>query len=205
MNWGPPPTPNGRPISRIAAAVLLLLPVGTTLFVAPTSTRAQDAGPTSQDTIDWRRTVAGDGPPSPADHSTPTDPSPTPPSTGTDLGARLLQMVVVLAGVCVLAYAVLRWGVHGLMGAGHDPDGPLQVLARRSLGSKTAILVVRVGSRGLVLGDSDEGLTRLDTLDADELEEFRDHLDTDDDSTTEPSFSSLWRLGTPYADNAHDE
>ncbi len=93
------------------------------------------------------------------------------PSTGSDLGRMLLEMLLVLGGVCLLAYAVLRWGLRRLVGADSPGDGPIEIVARRQLGNDRAISIVRVGSRTLVIGESDGGLTRLAELDApDELQ-----------------------------------
>ena len=176
-----------------------------TLALLPAHVCAQQ--PDTNDDIDWRHSMTDPG------AERPTDADPTPPTTGTDLGARLLQMLLVLAAVCALAYAVLRWGVRGLVGADTDPDGPIHVLARQRIGSERTILVVRVGPRALVLGDTDAGLTRLDTLDGEALDDFltrldRDDTDTDTDDHDTDSVSplpTLWSLGATYPENDVDE
>jgi len=215
MQWGLTPEPVGSAIPAVVAAVLFILPAPAPLF-AQSSPPADRPPPTaSDDALDWRETLTGDArrPDDPADDR-PTDApaatrdtpaEPAPPSTGTDLGGRLLQMLLVLAGVCALAYAVLRWGVHGMLGAGRDCDGPIEVVARRQLDADTAILVVRIGPHGLVLGDGDQGLTRLDTLDGETLDEIARRQTSDADPPARSPFSSLWELGAASSDKEGSE
>jgi flagellar biogenesis protein FliO len=90
-----------------------------------------------------------------------------PPTTGSDLGAMLLEMLLVLAAVCLLAYVALRWGLERIAGLGATEDGPIELVARRQLGADRAISVVRIGSQTLIVGESDAGITRLGELDDD--------------------------------------
>jgi hypothetical protein len=89
------------------------------------------------------------------------------PTTGSDLGAMLVEMLLVMAAVCLLAYVALRWGLKRIAGLGDADDGPIELVARRQLGADRAIAVVRIGSRTLIVGESDAGLTRLGELDED--------------------------------------
>ncbi len=91
------------------------------------------------------------------------------PTTGSDLGAMLVEMLLVLAAVCLLAYAALRWGLTRIAGLGDTDDGPIELIARRQLGADRAISVVRIGSQTLIVGESDAGLTRLGELDDSEM------------------------------------
>jgi len=86
------------------------------------------------------------------------------PTTGSDLGAMLVEMLLVLVAVCLLAYAALRWGLTRLAGFDDTDDGPIELVARRQLGADRAISVVRIGSQTLIVGESDAGLTRLGEL-----------------------------------------
>ncbi|MFB6372187.1 MAG: FliO/MopB family protein [Bradymonadaceae bacterium] len=211
MHWGFKPEPNRRAIPRIAAAALFLV---ATVAAPPTAHGQHDGSPPA-DTLDWRDSLDDAPQTTPHTKTEPTTPanldtdgtpdSVDPPTTGTDLGGRLLQMLLVLAGVCALAYAVMRWGIRSLVGAGPGTDGPIEVLARRRIGTDRAILVVRVGPRALVLGDADDGLTHLDSLEDDTLDDFLTQCDTDDNSTTDSPFSSLWRLGADASEHEVSE
>ena len=99
-------------------------------------------------------------------------------------------MLLALVAVCLVAYALLKWGLAGLLGTDHPDDGPIDVLARKPIGPDTTILVVRVGPEVLILGNTDAGLNRLGELDETDLDDFEpddDHPDTD------RSFTSILR------------
>jgi len=81
----------------------------------------------------------------------------------------LLKMVFVLAGVCLLAFASLKWGLKRFVA----PDGArsgMRVVTRLPIEPRRSILVVRVGPRHLVLGSSEAGIQPLGELSAEEAE-----------------------------------
>ena len=105
----------------------------------------------------------------------------------------LLEMLVALAVVCLLAYAALRWGLGRLGGRGEADDGAIDIIARRAIGPDRAILVVRIGPKTLIIGDTESGMTRLGELDAEEAEALTSSADEVEASA--PSFASLLSLG----------
>jgi flagellar biosynthetic protein FliO len=80
-------------------------------------------------------------------------------------GAALLQTLFALAGVCVLAWVVLRWGAQRGFGTGRL-GGNLRVVERIPLDPRRALYVVKAGERVLLLGVGDGAapvlLTELD-------------------------------------------
>jgi flagellar biosynthetic protein FliO len=95
------------------------------------------------------------------------EPSAVPP---TGYGALLGQLIIVVAVVCGLAYVVLRFGVKRLVAP--RSNGPMEIIGRLAVGPGRSILVVRVGTRHLVLGSSEAGFTHLAELEADEVDSF---------------------------------
>lgn len=68
--------------------------------------------------------------------------------------ATLLQSIVALAGVCALAVVLLR--VAAGKGLGRVPRGrALELVERLPLDARSAVCVVRAGSRVYLLGTSD--------------------------------------------------
>ena len=68
-------------------------------------------------------------------------------------GASLLQSLLALAGVCVLAWVVLRWSARRGLGLGAGQR--VQVLERVPLDARRWIYLVRIGERVLVVGAGD--------------------------------------------------
>jgi flagellar protein FliO/FliZ len=80
-------------------------------------------------------------------------------------GTALLQTLFALAGVCVLAWVVLRWGAQRGFGTGRL-GGNVRVVERIPLDPRRALYVVKAGERVLLLGVGDGAaptlLTELD-------------------------------------------
>lgn len=74
------------------------------------------------------------------------------------------RTLLVLAGVCALAYTLLKWGVGRLVGGDGATGGTLEVVERCPLSPDRAVVLLRVGDRGLIVGDSEAGLAKLDEL-----------------------------------------
>ncbi len=91
-----------------------------------------------------------------------------PPPLPTDsYGSALAQTIVALAGVCALAWWILRWGAR--RGLGRHVGGRVEVLERASLDARSTLFVVRVGKRILVLGAGPQSVTTLAELAESEL------------------------------------
>lgn len=117
------------------------------------------------------------------------------------LGSMLLQMLVALGAVCLIAWAILKWGVSRLVGGTGDDDGPIEVVARKPVGPESAVLIVRVGPRILILGDGEDGMSRLGELDDDEFDQFEaGRGDEANGQTSDRPLTSLWRFGRDSGD-----
>jgi flagellar biosynthetic protein FliO len=85
-------------------------------------------------------------------------------------GAELAQTLMALAGVCALAWWLLRWGARRGLGALAGPGaGRVEVLERTTLDARRAIFLVRIGARVLVVGAGDQSLSLLTEMRDDEL------------------------------------
>ena len=101
-------------------------------------------------------------------------------------GWLLTKTVLVLIGVCLLAFAGLRWlaKLHGQRAVGQ-----MQVLAKLPLEPRRSMFVVKVGERGLIVGTSESGMNALGELTAAELLAFEVTPDqtTSEDVVMEPA------------------
>jgi flagellar protein FliO/FliZ len=81
-------------------------------------------------------------------------------------GTALLETLFALAGVCVLAWVVLRWGAQRGFGTG-GVGGRVRVIERIPLDPRRSLFVVKAGERVLLLGVGDGAApTLLTELDA---------------------------------------
>jgi flagellar biogenesis protein FliO len=103
--------------------------------------------------------VVQNGPP-----AAPVDPPPAPGGYGTFL----LETLLILAGVCVLAWAVIRFGLRRLYAAPQAPGGgPLRVIARLPLEPRRTVYIIEAGGKTLLVGAAESGpLAVLAELDA---------------------------------------
>jgi flagellar protein FliO/FliZ len=86
-------------------------------------------------------------------------------------------LVVVFGALWLLARLARRRGLSGL---GAPRHGRIDVLARRGLSRQSAIAVVRVGTRTLLIGTTNHSVTLLADLDSDPV------LDAEE-ASTEPA------------------
>jgi len=87
-------------------------------------------------------------------------------------GAMLLRVILALAGVCLLAYVVLRFlSRRGYGGA--SPDGLLRLVARLHLEPRRAVYVVEAAGRYFLVGTGESGApTTLAELDAEAVQKL---------------------------------
>jgi flagellar biogenesis protein FliO len=71
-------------------------------------------------------------------------------------GLMLLRVLMALAGVCLLAYLVLRY-VGRRVQAGSGGPGPLRLVARLHLEPRRAVYVVEAAGRCFLLGSGESG------------------------------------------------
>ena len=84
---------------------------------------------------------------------------------GADYGMMLIKMIIALGLVCLLAYAILRWGVGRLAGVRAGGEH-MQVLGRLALAPNRTIMVVQVGPKFLILGNTETEISLLSELSA---------------------------------------
>ncbi|HWP63667.1 MAG TPA: flagellar biosynthetic protein FliO [Candidatus Binatia bacterium] len=142
-----------RPVVLAAATlvgILLLALGGRAAGLVPTPDRAATTAPTGAATAG--EAVVGGWPPAPP-ATVALDPF--------DLGAKL-------ALVGLLLYLALRL-LRRFVGPAALGGGPIVVLASRPLGPKSALHLVALGERRLLVGESPAGLVGLTELSAEEL------------------------------------
>ncbi|QDG51659.1 flagellar biosynthetic protein FliO [Persicimonas caeni] len=93
------------------------------------------------------------------------------PAVHSDYGGMLLKMVISVGLVCLLAYAILRWGLGRLAGVQAGTER-MEILDRLSVGPNRSIMVVRVASRFLVIGNTETGISLLSELSEEDACEF---------------------------------
>lgn len=86
------------------------------------------------------------------------------PIAPTGYGPLLIKMILILAGVCVLAWVSLRWGLRRFVAPGQSHNPAMEVVARMAIEPRRSLLVVRIGPRHLVLGTSEAGIQPLTEL-----------------------------------------
>lgn len=88
---------------------------------------------------------------------------------GVNYGWLFVRMVVLLGLVCLLAYVVLRWGLRRFV-APTSQTGPMSVVARLPVEPRRSVLLIRVGTRCLVVGSSEAGMTSLGEVPIEEVQ-----------------------------------
>lgn len=82
----------------------------------------------------------------------------------------LLQVVLVLVGILILAYFVLRYVVPRLFGLDNLRSGPMTVVARYSLEPRKNLYIVQIGKEYFLVGTSETNVQFLTSLDSGKLE-----------------------------------
>lgn len=93
------------------------------------------------------------------------------PAVTSDYGSMLLKMIISVGLVCLLAYAILRWGL-GRMVNTREGSEQMEVLGRLAVGPDRSIMVVRVGPRFLVIGNTETELSLLRELSEEDARDF---------------------------------
>ncbi|MEZ4459415.1 MAG: flagellar biosynthetic protein FliO [bacterium] len=97
--------------------------------------------------------------------------SPPPPLPELNYGALFLRLTLVLAGVCVLAWVSLRWGLKRYQPA---TTGPVKVRARVPVEPRRSILLIEIGEKVFVVASTEHGMTNLGTLAAADVPQTTD-------------------------------
>ena len=79
-----------------------------------------------------------------------------------------LRLMLVLGGVLALAWVALRYWLPKFVPA-NAGGGLLDVIVRKQLDARNSLFVVKAGSRYLLLGSGEHGLTLIEHMDAAEV------------------------------------
>ena len=85
-------------------------------------------------------------------------------------GTLLLKTVLALIAVCVLAYAVLRWGLKWIMPGRSRYLNGMRVLDRQVLEGRRCMYLVEAGERGYLLAMTDTAVTVVAEYGPEELQ-----------------------------------
>lgn len=113
------------------------------------------------------------------------------PVTGMGYGMMLFRMVLMLGAVCALATVSLRWGLKRLSRV-HRAGQSIEVVSRAVIEPRRAILVVRIGTRHLVVGTGEHGMTPLGELSEEEASALKDARESQEAATGAPSFRKIF-------------
>ena len=93
-----------------------------------------------------------------------------PPAEPGGYGLFLFETLVILALVCVAAWAFIRFGVRRLHPTGGGRRGPLRLVARLPLEPRRTLFIVEAAGKTFLVGASEHGpLTSLAELDPAEV------------------------------------
>jgi flagellar protein FliO/FliZ len=87
-----------------------------------------------------------------------------------EYGWMMLRTLFVLGAVCALAYGLLRWGLKRFVPAGGAGKGRMEIVDRIGVAPKQSVLVLRVGSRYLLVGSSEAGLQNLGEVSGEDMQ-----------------------------------
>lgn len=82
------------------------------------------------------------------------------------------EVLLVLAGVLLLAYVTLRVGLPRMLGMRSPRDGPIQILARYALQPKHTLYLIKTGSQVFLIGTSETQVQYLTSISAENAAEI---------------------------------
>lgn len=124
---------------------------------------------------------------------------PQAPSRATQLG---VDRVLLALGVVVAAALAARWGVRRLFPASASARSSraIRVIARSALAPRQQVLLLQVGRRLIVVGDTGQTMTALSEIsDPDEVAQLVGQIDSEAPGSTSTAFASLFRGGAAEA------
>ena len=84
-----------------------------------------------------------------------------------------LKLLLVLAGIVVLAYAALRYWLPKLSSLQYKASGPIQVIARMPLEPRKNLYVIKAGAEYLLIGTAENSVHMISALDAGAIAGFQ--------------------------------
>src|SRR5690606_6347653 len=112
-------------------------------------------------------------------------------------GMMLARMVFMLAAVCALAVISLRWGLKRLAHV-NTADQSIEVVSRAVIEPRRAVMVLRIGTRHLIVGTGEHGMTPLGELSDEEAQLMREKAQEIQQTRqqTRPSFRKIFAATT---------
>jgi flagellar protein FliO/FliZ len=86
------------------------------------------------------------------------------------LFARLIVSLGIVVGLMWYAARVVRKRGLGIGGTGRRPGVQIEVIARRSLGKNAAIAIVRAADQAMIIGVTDNQITKLADADIEQID-----------------------------------
>jgi flagellar biogenesis protein FliO len=74
------------------------------------------------------------------------------------------EVLLVLAGILVLAYVALRAGLPRFLGMRTPTGGPIEILTRYPLGPKHTLYLIKAGSETFLIGTSESEVQYLTSI-----------------------------------------
>ena len=88
------------------------------------------------------------------------------------LAADYLKLMLVLAGIIALTYAILRYWLPKLSALRSPGSGPIQVVARLPLEPRKNLYIIKAGAGYLLIGTAENSVHMLSTLQPEAIEEL---------------------------------
>jgi flagellar biogenesis protein FliO len=92
--------------------------------------------------------------------------------SGTSQVLQYAEVLLVLAGILVLAYVTLRVGLPRMLGMRTPTGGPIQVVMRYPLEPKHTLYLIKAGSQVFLIGTSESQVQFLTSISAENAEEI---------------------------------
>ncbi len=88
-----------------------------------------------------------------------------------------IQLLLVLAGILLVAFVAMRYGLPRLAGIPLHQSGPIEAIARYPLEPRKHLYLVKAGAVYLLLASTDGRIEKIDRLSAEEIEPYLGNLD----------------------------
>ncbi len=106
------------------------------------------------------------------------------------------QMLLVLAGILLLAVVAIRYVLPKLTGIPAQARGPIEVLARYPVEPRRHLYLVKAGSAYLLIASAEGRMEKIDRLSAEEIEPYLATATKSEEKPPSP-FLRLLRGGRP--------
>jgi flagellar biogenesis protein FliO len=95
-----------------------------------------------------------------------------------------LKLMLILAGVLIVAFLTLRFWIPKLARVTRSNSGPIRVVTRFALEPTKTLYVLAVGRAKLLLASSEAGVQLIQSLADDDLDDVLSNKNEDEDENT---------------------